>query len=102
VVAARYSGSYTAAVNGTANAAAHTYQGTLTATGVTRIRFIEQFTHPECTHLNSTTTVDNWTGSGTVNGTWDGNTFASLTTQWRVDDVGFSGTGSGSVTVTEQ
>jgi hypothetical protein len=101
VVAARYSASYTAPVEGSADAATRSYQGTLTATGVTRIRFIEQFTHPECTHLNSTTTVDNWTGIGSVTGTWDGNTFGTIKTQWRVDDVGFSGNGGGTVTVTE-
>lgn len=101
IVGGRYTGSYQATVTGTANAASRTYQGTIDATGVTRIRFTEDFTHPECVHLNGTTNVDNWTGAGTINGTWDGNTFATLTTEWRVRDIGFFGTGGGAVTLTE-
>ncbi len=100
-VAADYHASYTTDVAGTANGAARTFIGTLTATGVTRITLIDLFTDPGCTFLNGNVADDQWTGVGEVSGTWDGNTLGTLATDWTVDGIDIAGTWSGTVTLTE-
>jgi hypothetical protein len=101
-VTASYQAFYTADLIGGADGAARTFQADLLATGVTEIDLTQPFTDETCTFLNDADLDDDWSGEGTVSGTWDGNTFGTLATSWKADgNISVAGTWSGTITLTE-
>jgi hypothetical protein len=102
VISADYKASYTAEVAGSASGTARTFSAPLSVVGVTHITTTNLFTNEHCVALNGQHIPDdNWTGTGTLSGTWDGNTLGTLATNWKVNALTIAGTWSGTVTLTE-
>lgn len=84
-VGARYTSTYTASVAAGLGADGG-FSSPIKTAGTTSVKFTQQFTHEECTHLNGTSVVDRYSGNGTLSGTATTTSMWTITNSWVTDD----------------
>ncbi|MDO8649404.1 MAG: hypothetical protein Q7R81_06520 [Candidatus Peregrinibacteria bacterium] len=83
------SGRYTSAYEGKLYAGlgeGGTFTMPLVIGGTTNMKMTQEYTHEECTHLNSSGVVDSYSGKGTLVGTVTTDDLWTITTHWVTDD----------------